>query len=252
MTPELLGGFLLSILGNILAAFAGGGGSLILMSGLIMLFPSMSYLAVLTLTKTSAAVLTLSSGLMHSRKNTVDWKMIAGLILGGVLGIALATYLVQYKIEDGVLIKFIPVLLFSLVIYLGLKKELGVGEGRKKAFKIQEYLEAASFSFFISLANGMISGLGPVFVAFFIIRFKTSFIQTIAYMMISGMVINILQASYLLSNVEVSLPLIGFIVIGALIGSFFGTKLQYFAGNKLVKPIALASMTAMGLSIVFS
>lgn len=252
MGIEHLHGLLISIFSNTLSAFAGGGGSLVLMSGLILLLPTTSYLAILTLTKTSAAILTASSGYLHSNKQTLDWGMVFTLLISGTLGVALATYLVQYKIDEGLLIDFLPFLLFGVAIYLSFDKKMGTGEARKKAFTHLEYIEAALFSFVLSVANGMIAGMGPLFVAYFVIRFKASFIQTIAYLMISGMIINILQASYLLWTVDVDLILLAVVIAGSFGGAILGTKLQYKMGNKLVKPIALLMMTSMGLMMIFT
>jgi uncharacterized membrane protein YfcA len=249
---ETIASFFLSLTGNILASFAGGGGSLVVMSGLLILIPSMSYLSVLAITKTSAAVLTATSAFLHSEKQKIDWGMIFALIFPGLTGVALATFLVQHKIEEGLIVNLLPFLLFGLAIYLSFDRKVGVGESRKKAFTQMEYLEAALFSFAISILNGMMSGLGPFFVAYFLIRFKTSFIQTIAYMMISGVVINVLQASYLLWTVEVNLSILALVILGSVIGSYAGTKLQYKVGNKLVKPVALLLMVGLGVLMVIS
>jgi uncharacterized protein len=251
MILELQGG-LFALLSSLISSFSGGGGSLILLSGLAIMFPAGGYLAALTITKVSAAILTATSGFMHSERQKIDWKMIASLIISGILGVGIASYLVQYKIDEGVLLKLLPILIFIIVIYLSFDRNRGAGKDRIEAFTAKEYIEAAFFSFILSILSGMMAGLGPFFVAFFVIRFRASFIQTIAYMMISGTVINVLQASYLLWTVDVNLPLLMTVITGSLIGAYIGTRIQYKAGNRLIKMVALLSMTAVGLYMVLS
>jgi len=252
MAIEHILGLIISILSNALASFAGGGGSLVLMSGLILMMPSTSYLVILALVKTSAAVMTASSGTLHLNKQKLDWKMIATLFFPGLIGIIISTYLVQYKIEEGILISAIPFLLLGIVLYLIFNRRIGIEKNRTDVFTRMEYLEAGIFSFFLSVANGMIAGLGTLFVAYFVIRFRTSYIQTIAYMMISGAVINIVQATYLVWAVDLDLILLGMVILGSFFGSIVGTKLQYKMGNRFVKPAALSMMSGLSLLMVLS
>ncbi|MFT7184150.1 MAG: putative membrane protein YfcA [Oceanicoccus sp.] len=251
MDGELQGG-LFSVLSSLISSFSGGGGSLILLSGLVVLFPTAGYLPALTITKVSAAILTSTSGWMHRERQEIDWRMILVLILSGLTGVGIGTYLVQYKIDEEILLKALPVLLFIIVIYLSFDRKRGAGKNREKPFVPAEYIEAGVFSLFMSLLSGMVAGMGPFFVAYFVIRFHTSFIQTIAYMMISGTVITVLQSSYLLWTVDVNLTLLTLVIFGSLIGAYFGTKFQYKMGNHLVKTAALLMMSAMGLFMIFT
>ena len=251
MIQELQGGFF-AMLSSLISAFAGGGGSLILLSGLVILFPAACYLPALTITKVSAAILTATSGFMHSERQKIDWKLIGVLTGFGLIGIALATYLIQYQIDEDLILKLLPILIFMIVIYLSFNGKKGSGKNRTKAFTRAEYIEVALFSFGLSVLNGMIAGMGTLFVAYFVIRFHTSFIQTIAYMMISGTVINVLQSSYLLWTVDVNLLLMMIVILGSLMGGYIGTQIQYKMGNRLVKTAALLMMTSMGLWMVFS
>lgn len=243
---------LLSLASNLLAAFAGGGGSLVLMSGLTLAIPGLSYLALLTLVKTSAAILTASSGFVHFDRQRLDLPMLLILTGSGLAGVAVGTYLVQYQVNDELLLNLVPFLLLGLALHLSLERRPRPEEARTLSFTRAEYIEAISFSFILSIMSGMVAGLGPVFVAYFLMRFKSSYIQTIAYLMISGTIINVLQASYLLWTVEVPLDLLFMVMVGAFFGSVLGTRLQYKLGNRFIKPVALSMMVLMGAVMLFS
>ena len=73
-----------------------------------------------------------------------------------------------------------------------------------------------------------------------------SFIEAAAYSMASGLLVNATQAIYLVSTVEVNRGLLVMVVLGSLVGGYFGTKMQYLKGNHAVKWVVTSMMFVLG------
>ena len=245
-----LGG-IVSFFSMILSAFSGGGGSLILLMSLLG-FTESSYLAALTLSKIAAAVVTGTASFLHIKKDKykLDKKVLGVMFFGSLFGISIATYLVQYQLDESFVISLLPFIMFSIGLYLIWNKKKGLGMEKPKPVTKRLLGEIFAFFFLTNIINGLSGGFGIIFGSFMVIHMRISFIHAIAYGMVSGFLVHLMQSIYLTTVVDLNYTLAIFIIIGAFLGGYVGTKLQSLKGNLWVKNVALLVMFGIGIRML--
>jgi len=250
MNPELLPyvGGVLAVLSSFFGAFASGGSSLLLMGSLV-LVTSAPYLFLLTLAKVAGAAMIMVSSLLHRKRTRVNASLVVVMTLTGLLGMSLATWLLQSHNNDRFFEYLNGFLLISLGLYLIFSKTKGQSSSGRTFFNTWELLEAGFVLLLFSFLNGFSGGMGFVVNAYLLLRFRMSFIEATAYTMIAGVLVITAQALYLVSTVNVDFKLLSFVVLGSLLGGYLGTKMQYLHGNRTVKWAVICMMLILGLSI---
>lgn len=240
---------LMTVFSSFFGAFASGGSSLILLA-LLLLITDEPYIALLTVVKLSAAVLVFTSGVFHFKKNKLHLGILIMMSLLGILGTAIGTYLIQFQLDENFMKKFFAIILLSLAVYLIFAPQVGLNKNFKHHFTKKGGVLVGIFSFFLSILNAMTGGLGVVLNSFLVLVFGMSFIEASAYVMVSGIFSNVLQSAYLLTQVPINISIIAVVVIGSIVGSFVGTKFQYFKGNAWVKWAVTVLMLVLGIEML--
>ena len=239
-------GGLAATFASLIASFSGGGLSLVLFPILLLITPY-SYVSLLAVAKVSATLMTITSTRIHALKNKLDYKLILHLALFQILGTALGTYFLQYKFNESL---FKTLLAWTIVLtasYLLLSKKIGLEQAIKREITRKVYVEAAIVCFLISILNGLFGGTGIFITIYLLVALKMSFIESMKLVMPSCGIVNILQSIYLLFSEWVEWKLVVCVILGSIVGSFFGTKLQYLKGNLWVKRAAVIVMYAIGI-----
>lgn len=249
-TAHLILGFLASTLATLIGAFAGGGVSLILFPLLLMFAPG-TYASLLTTNKVSATIMTLVSGKIHHSRNKIDKFLLWILIIFGILGTAIGTYLVQFQLNEDLFKQILAITLLTAAIYLFFSKKSGLGLGKPKKFEGPLVLLTILFALFINVLNGLFGGTGIFTTIFLVAVFQLPFIQAVAYSSISNVVINVIQTGYLLSTEPIDPILAAFVALGGLTGSYIGTHLQYLKGNTWVKAASISMMVLIATRIIW-
>ncbi|MEK9160219.1 MAG: sulfite exporter TauE/SafE family protein [Patescibacteria group bacterium] len=247
MNEELipyLGG-LVSIISSFFGAFASGGSVLILLSSLFILTPY-PYLSLLATAKVAGMAMTFVSSSVHYRKTKVNRAMISVMTVTGFIGMAGATWLIQIYPNEAFFEKMIGVMLLVFAIYLLTSKTKGLDASGRTSFTKRELCEVAGVMVLIGFVNGFSGGMGFILNAYLILRLKMSFIEATAYTMISGFLVVASQAIYLANVVEINRGLLAMVVLGSLLGGYFGTQLQYLKGNRTVKWVVTGMMFILG------
>ena len=246
---EVIFSGIIAFVSMLVSAFAGGGGTLILLSSMLSM-TSYSYLSVLAITKVAAACLTGTSALLHYKRQSFDYRLPLLMVFGSIPGIALATYLVQYQFDEDFLTTLVPILLFGIAAYLAWNKDIGIGKQKPKKVGTWELLELAGFFFLISIVNGLSGGMGIVMGSYMVVRLRIPFIQAIAYGMVAGFMVHSLQALYFLLTVDMNIPVTIGVAVGSVLGGIAGTKMQYLKGNQAVRSVALLLMIGIGAEML--
>ncbi len=249
MNAELLPylGGVIAIFSSFFGAFASGGSALILM-GILILITDDPYISLLATAKVAATAMVLMSSLLHRRRMQVSVSLIAVMTLSGLVGMALATGILQTYSNETLFEAVNGVLLIILAFYLFFSETKGQTHSGRVSFKSKELIEVGAVLLGFSFLNGFSGGMGLILSSYLVLRLRMSFIEATAYTMISGILVNASQAIYLVSTVEVNFPLLFFVVIGSLMGAYWGTKMQYLHGNRTVKWAVTCMMLILGVS----
>jgi uncharacterized membrane protein YfcA len=245
----ILTGFGSAFVASLVASFAGGGSSLLLLPFLLFMAPG-SYASLLTTTKVSATTMTLVSAFVHSNRHKVEATLLSILIVCGLVGTGIGTYLVQYHPNQGLFELLLAATLLFTASYLLFSKSLGIEHPEKLKLTAVHYLVTALFTLPINILNGIFGGTGILMTLFCVVYLRMTFIRAIAYTMLMYVLINITQTTYLVLTESVLLGLTLSAIGGALIGSWIGTHLQYAKGNVWVKRAAIVMMFVVSVKIL--
>ncbi len=242
-------GTVIAFFATLIGSFSGGGSALILFPALLMFAPY-SYVSLLTVSKTSAAIMTFVAGKIHFRKNILRKDLLLILTISGLFGTAIGTYLVQHELNEA-LNKAVmgAIMILSSVYIIFVKTNVKSEISKINTLKLTL---AGIAAFLLNILNGMFGGTGLLLTTFLIFILGASFIESVAYTMISYAIVNTTQAAYLLATEEVSFGLLFAVMIGAIVGSYLGTHLQYLKGNSWAKIASALVMIVIGVKMLFS
>jgi uncharacterized membrane protein YfcA len=136
------------------------------------------------------------------------------------------------------------------VIYLACSKKTGITSAFSTPSK-KDLVVAFVYGFLLNILNGIFGGTGMFLMLFLVLYFKMDFIQATATSFTSYVTVNILQTAYLVVTASLLWNHALFVVIGGLLGSFVGTKLQYLKGNVWVKYASLSVMTLLAGKMLY-
>lgn len=239
----------IAMFSTIVGSFSGGATSLI-MFPLMLIFVMSNYVDAFTLNKIATLFMTISASRLHSKKHKINFRLFFTLLIFGIIGTALGTYLIQYKLNEDFFKKLLAVCLIIIAVYLLASKNKGVESRIHREIGIYSLLIVAVFSTFINILNGIFGGTGLFLTIFFVIFFRMTFIESMIYTMPVYAIINIFQVPYLayITDIIQRYPILTITMICCgLLGGIIGTKLQYLKGNGLVKKVAVVIMIAIGL-----
>lgn len=245
LTEIILSG-IFSIFSSFSGAFAGGGSTPLLLSFLI-LTSSSSFLSLLALSKIGAASMVLVSGNIHRKHIYISKRMLSWAIFTSSLGIALGTYIVQFKFNETLFKSFVAGTLVFLVIYQIFFSKAPLNNERKTEFSFREYFISGLVFLFLNVLNGITGGMGLVFVAFYTAYLRMSYIQAAAYSILAGIPVLGSQAIYLYLQSTPNLLWVAAVVIGSIFGGYLGTRFQYLKGDLWVKRATLTMLLIMAV-----
>ncbi len=250
MTTEMILSGLFSIFSSFFGTFAGGGSAVLLLS-FFLLTAQGSYLLFITLTKVSTLALALVSGNLHRKVTHLDWKLCFWMMLGGGTGVILSMYLLQYHLDQELLKKVVAVTLLSLCVYQAFFAQKILHPQRTNPFRLKEVLVTMLVFFLLNIIHGISGGMGFLFIAYSASFLRMSYTQAIAYSMISGIPILVIQTLYLVNLSRPSTLWMLLVVLGSILGAYFGTKFQYLKGDVWVKKASVVMMLVLGVTMLF-
>ncbi len=242
----LIGG-LISLGAAVIGAFAGGGYVLMMFPTFLMLMPG-TYAGHLAIVKLGALALTVMAGQIHFRRNSIKWRILTPLTIGGLIGTGIGTYLIQYQLNEEL---FKTLMGFTLLIgafYLIIKREIGHERAHRRKVTWRVLMEVLIYSMGIGVLNGLFGGVGIFTTLYLVFMFGLGFRTAIVYTMLSYLITNGSQTAYLLTTETIDPHLALYLVIGAGIGGYIGTHLQYNKESKYIRYVTIVLLLALGVT----
>lgn len=239
----------IALFSTVVGSFAGGATSLI-MFPLILMFAVSNYVDAFTANKIGTLFMTIAASQIHSKKSKVNLSLFITLLVFGLIGTAIGTYLVQYQLNEELFKKMLATCLVGIGLYLLVAKDKGVHAKTHRKIDLRALIFAAIFSTLINVLNGIFGGTGMFLTLFFVLFLKMTFIESMIYTMPVYAIINVFQTSYLAytTNIMGTHPLLAItMACCGLLGGMIGTNLQYLKGNLWVKRVAILVMIAVGI-----
>jgi uncharacterized protein len=238
--------FITCLLATALSAMSGGGASAINIP--VMLSLGISFPLATAAQKISSMfwVLPASSNYLKGRK--IDWKFLALFSAIGLIGVYLGA-LVVIAINRRIAGIVVGILILSLVLYVLLKKEVGLVETKADSTGRQSiaYLFALILGFYESFFG---SGNG---ILFSILTFHTKgfdFIDALGYYYSIAFPWEVLAVVIFLSKGYFSISVMVPAILGSLIGGYIGSRYARYKGNKFIKVMFAVIGTALGLKLL--
>jgi len=253
MTVEIVEYFttgLIILFGTFLGSFSGGAASLVVFPLLLIFIPG-SYISLLITSKVAAAVMAIVAGKMHSKKRGMDYRLLATLLIGSLIGTGIGTYFLQHKFDESLFRILMTVFIFMTAFYLFMSKNKGLVKGKRQKRNLKSFLIIGFITVLINIMNGIFGGTGLFITILLVLYFRMSFIQAIAYTMVNYAIISAIQVGYLWWSEGFDLWMAVVAIIFAFIGGALGTKLQYLKGNLWVKRAAIIVMILIGVRMLF-
>lgn len=244
-------GAVMAIIASMVGTFSGGGSALILFPALL-IFAPYGYIELLTVAKASAAVMTFVAGNIHFKKHKIKTDLLFVMIIGGLLGTALGTYLVQFQLNEALYKAVMGMFMILSSVYVFFGKEKVIEKIKREKFKNSLLVMTFIAAFTLNILNGMFGGTGIMMTTFLVFVVSLPFLEATAYTMISYAVVNTVQGAYLLSTEDVPIVLLLFVLCGSVVGSIVGTNLQYLKGNLWIKRAAVVMMFLIGVKMLFN
>jgi len=248
LTTSLIAGGI-AIFATITGSFAGGATSLI-MFPLILMFAVSNYIDAFTANKIGTLFMTIAASQIHSKKSKVNLPLFMTLLIFGLIGTAIGTYIVQFHLDEVLFKQILSGCLIAIGIYLFFAKSKGVHKSVHREINFTTLLVAAIFSMLINILNGIFGGTGMFLTLFFVLFLNTTFIESMVYTMPVYAIINVFQTAYLAytTNILMTHPMLALtMACCGLLGGIIGTHLQYLKGNVWVKRVAVLVMIVVGI-----
>ena len=227
--------FLVALVSNWFSALAGGGAGLSQLPALI--FLGLPFPLALATHKVATVALGLGATGRHLREGHLNWGIVALIIVAGgpaeILGVV--TILdVPARIAEIIL----GMLTLALVIYSLFKPELGQANEAKHR-DLSGLVIGAAVLFVFGFINGALSAGSGLFVTLWLIYwfgldYKTAVAQT---MLGVGLVWNATGAFSMGMLAEVQWSWIPALLVGSLLGGYFGAHTSILSGNKVIKRV---------------
>lgn len=245
---EQLGLVLISLLANGLSAMAGGGAGLLQLPALI--FLGLPFSLALATHKVATVALGVGATAKHFRAGTADLKFVALLLMAGLPGVVLGANIILTVPEQ--LARFaLGVLTIGLGVYSFFKKSLGQ-EFCPKHRDTPGLILGSLVLFFIGVLNGSLtSGTGLFVTLWLVLWFGFDFKRATAYtLVLVGLIWNGAGAIALAMQTPVQWSWIPALLVGSILGGYFGAALALKYGNQLIKRLFELLTISMGLILL--
>lgn len=233
--------FAVAALAGWIDTLAGGGGLIVLPALLVAGVPPVQALATNKcqgFVGTCTATVTL---LVKKRLPTKGlWKLMALSGIGSVIG----TLLIQ-QVDTGWLRWAVPVLLLAVAIYFLLTPKLGETEQPAKTSEATWRRFAVPFFGFYDGFFG--PGTGSFFAASRVLMRGAPLVQATVLAKPLNFTSNIASLVVFAFGGQVLWLVGGVMMLGQVIGAYFGTHAIYWGGAKLIRPLVIVMCTAMSL-----
>lgn len=242
--------FFISLIANMLSAMAGGGAGLLQLPALI--FLGLPFSVALATHKIATVALGVGATLKHSQQNHTRWP-VALIMLGfGLPGVFVGAKTVL-SIPEPVAKVSLGILTAGLGVYSIFKKQLGQHYTPKNANALGHFLGGLGL-FVLGFLNGALSSGTGLFVTLWLVTwYGFDYKRATAYTMILvGMFWNGTGALTFALLAEVQWAWLPMLLLGSLLGGYFGAAVAIKHGNPLIKKVFEVVTILVGLSLIYN
>ena len=240
--------FFISLLSNTLSAMAGGGAGLLQLPSLI--FLGLPFSIALSTHKIAAVALGLGATLKHIKSKTLSVYFCLFLLSCGLPGVILGARVVLF-IPDNIAKTLLGILTLGIGLYSCVSKTLGNQEHEKSQTKSAMLIGGLTL-FALGFLNGSLTSGTGLFVTFWLVRwFKLTFKAASAYtMVIVGLAWNGAGAITLTLSVDPLWAWLPALLIGAVLGGYYGAYLALNYGNIVIKRVFESMTILVGITLI--
>ena len=239
---------IISIISNFISGLAGGGAGLLQLPAL--LFFGLPFSKALATHKVASVALGLGASIPHLKNNSLQRVYVFLILISGIPGVIFGTYTASILPSDfsSTLLGFLTLFLCA---YSVKNKNLGSSSKRISVGKSKILIGSIGL-FLIGFLNGYLSSGTGLFVTMWMITiFNLSFSVAVSYTLILvGIFWNGIGAVSLGLSGNIIWDYIPILVIGSIIGGYFGAYFSIIKGTKLVKIIFEIVSLSIGISLL--
>jgi uncharacterized membrane protein YfcA len=240
--------FAVSLIANLLSAFAGGGAGLLQLPALI--FLGLPFGIALATHKVASVALGLGATLRHLKENRLERYLVLFILACGLPGVVLGANLIL-NIDERLAEISLGVLTLGLGFYSWMKQGLGQQlEPRHR--DAMGYFIGGTVLFVIGALNGSLTSGTGLFVTIWLVRwFGLDYKQAVAYtLVLVGIFWNGTGALTLGLIGEIRWSWLPALLLGSLLGGYLGAHLSIMKGNKAIKRVFEVLTLFVGLKLI--
>ena len=240
--------FLISLAANLFSAFAGGGAGLVQLPAL--LFLGLPFPVALATHKVASVALGVGATLRHLKAGKLNLPFALFILACGMPGVVLGAHLVL-QVPPHISQLALGILTIGLGLYSLTKKELGLHD-RPTHRDRKGYILGGIVLFLMGGLNGSLTSGTGLFVTLWLIRwFGFEYKQAVAYTLILvGLFWNGAGAVALGVQGQIQWDWIPALLLGSLIGGFFGAHWALKKGSRWIKTAYEIITLAVGVSLL--
>lgn len=233
MTTELILLCFVSFFAGFIDSVVGGGG-LLQTPAMLIILPQYSVATLFGTTKIPSITGTAFAAYKYSRKVTVNWNILSGVVPAAFFGAVLGAYSITV-IDSSQIKPVIFALLLAVAIYTYTSKNFGLHSEKNYSY-LKQMMLGLAFGFSIGFYDGLIGpGTGTFLILAFIAVLGNDFLHASAHAKYVNVATNLAALIYFASTghilYEYALPMAAF----NLCGSYLGTRLALLKGNKFIR-----------------
>jgi uncharacterized protein len=246
--PQILLACLAALVAGFIDSIVGGGG-LVQVPALFILFPSFPVPRIIGTNRFASFMGTAVAGYQYSKIVKIPWKT----VLFSGIGAAVMSYLgafISHLIDARILKPIILILMTAIAIYTYRKKDFGQDEKPRMAIRL-----IPIYGLLIGMAagfhNGFVGpGTGSLLVFGFVSIVGYSFLTASAVSKVVNVVADIASLGFFIVNDFVSFQIAIPMMICNMIGSYIGSRMAILRGNSFVRIVFL--VVVFGLILRFA
>ena len=238
----------ISIIANMLAAFAGGGAGLVQLP--VLIFLGLPFSTALATHKLASVSLGLGATLRHSQEKSLNRRVSLLVLCSGLPGVFFGAKFVL-SIPDHFASILLGALTLLLAIYSIRQSRFGLEEKDTK-FTKRKYFVGSFVLFLIGFLNGSLSSGTGLFVTLWLVSwFGLTYTNAIAHTLILvGLFWNGTGALVLGFSSPIKWSWIPMLIVGSSFGGYIGAHFSLLKGNKLVKTMFEVISFLIGISLL--
>lgn len=225
--------FIISLLANLFSAFSGGGAGLVQLPALI--FLGLPFGIALATHKLATVALGMGATVRHWRERQLQVSYILAMLVGGLPGVILGATIIL-RVPDRMAEMALGVLTVGLGIYSFVNPGLGQKFLPKHLDKRGLFIGSLGL-FVIGVLNGSLTSGTGLFVTLWLIRwFGMDYRRAVAHtLVLVGLFWNSAGAMTLGMLGNIRWDWVPALLLGSLIGGYFGAHLSIVKGNRWIK-----------------